>query len=390
MGAKWDAEVKLWFVPAGHLVKHFEDFLPEAKENKLTANREIEDNTSSFYQSVAELGLLLPDAPVFNGRFQRVDVEGGRRGGKEGAYIGHDGAVPRGHVRNFKTGESKVWSSLDGGDWNKKEMALINLIHKQRALEAEKETRRVHEKNALLLKKEWDASKNADDRHPYLIKKQVGCYGLRLDTKGSLLMPLCDVNGTFSTMQRIGKDGFKQIGYRLSSEEKKKGLEFPTRKEGRFHIIGTNSLLNASRFVLVEGYATGATVYEALGIPVVVAVDAGNLASVALNIKNKHPEVSLLIAGDNDQKNGEDKNVGLKKAIEAATSCKGEYVIPVISKEEEKEISDWNDIAVKYGVKIVKEQIIKELNEKKNNRTVSEKNLLTSVNNHEQVSRIGI
>jgi len=373
LGARWDPDVKLWYAPKGSVIKSFKSFMPEAKEEKLASQKELEIDTSSFYQSVQELGLVLKDAPTFDGRFHRVDVEGGKRGGKEGAYVGYDGVVARGHVRNFKTGEEKKWSSLDGGDWNKNELGLIRLIHKQRSEESRKQIEREHNKNALLLKEEWDSSKIASKEHPYLEKKGVGSYGLRVDARNSLLMPLRDVNGTFSTMQRISGSGFKQIGYKLSDAEKKEGLEFPTRKEGRFHIIGAEKLEDSQKFVLVEGYATGASVHEALNLPVIVAVDAGNLVSVATAIKEKYENISLMIAGDNDQKNGEEKNVGLKKAKEAAEACGGKYVIPTVSKEEEKDVSDWNDIAKKYGLESVKSQIISKLKENKIENEIEKK-----------------
>ena len=379
LGARWDGKVKLWYTKKGSFVKHFEDFLPEAKELKLASEKALELDTSSFYQAAADLGLVVNGHPSFDGRFKRVDVEGGKQGGKEGAYIGYDGVVASGHVRNFKTGEEKTWSSLDGGDWDNNELSLIRLISKQRGEEQKKITTREHIKNALLLKAEWDSSKRADKKHPYLVKKKVGDYGLRVDSHGSLLMPLCDINGTFSTMQRIGKDGFKMIGYKLSAAEKEGGKEFPTRKEGRFHLIGAKSLSDHSRFVLVEGYATGATIHEALGLPVVVAVDAGNLVSVASQIKNKHKDISLLIAGDNDQKNGSDKNIGIKKAMAAAKVCDGQYVVPTITKEEEKEVSDWNDIASKYGLESVKSQIISKLKENNTEKKSSVENAMREI-----------
>jgi putative DNA primase/helicase len=51
-----------------------------------------------------------------------------------------------------------------------------------------------------------------------------------------------------------------------------------------------------------EGWATGATLHEATGLPVVVAFNAGNLLLVAKLIRREYPAARLVICADNDWK----------------------------------------------------------------------------------------
>ena len=82
--------------------------------------------------------------------------------------------------------------------------------------------------------------------------------------------------------------------------------------------------------ILCEGYATGASIYEAIGYTVVVAFDLGNLDPVAKAIKKLYPHSPLLVAGDDDYltKTPID-NPGKTKAIEVAEKYGGMAVLPV-------------------------------------------------------------
>src|SRR5690606_24033050 len=72
-----------------------------------------------------------------------------------------------------------------------------------------------------------------------------------------------------------------------------------TVKKGAWHLISDDGD-DWSMIAMVEGLSTGLTVRAATGWPVFVAIDAGNLKPVAIEIKKMHPESTLIIAGDND------------------------------------------------------------------------------------------
>ncbi|HKM07331.1 MAG TPA: AAA family ATPase, partial [Sphaerochaeta sp.] len=76
---------------------------------------------------------------------------------------------------------------------------------------------------------------------------------------------------------------------------------------------------------IVEGYATGATVYEATGKPVVVAYSAGNLLNMAEVLRSRSPSLSMTIVADNDE-----SGVGQAKAEQAAAKYGATVIMPPI------------------------------------------------------------
>src|SRR5690606_17318833 len=114
----------------------------------------------------------------------------------------------------------------------------------------------------------------------YLAAKGVRAHGLRADAD-RLLVPLRDTSGTLASLQTIYPDGSKRflLGGRM---------------RGCYHAIGTLG----SALVLAEGYATGASIHEATGLPVAVTFNAGNLLPVARALRRKHRALDLLVAAD--------------------------------------------------------------------------------------------
>ena len=112
----------------------------------------------------------------------------------------------------------------------------------------------------------WAAGKPCSS-HPYLTRKGVKSYGLRVDSAGRLLIPLYDLDGNLRGVQRIDASGEKRF-------------TFGTDREGPTHFL-IGQLEGAQIVAVVEGYATGATVHQATGWPVVVAFDAGGLEKMA-------------------------------------------------------------------------------------------------------------
>lgn len=156
----------------------------------------------------------------------------------------------------------------------------------------------------------WEHATPAPADHHYLLRKGVKAYGLRLH-KESLVVPMRNVAGELKTLQFIlpqPKNG------------KDKLLLKDGQKAGSFFTIG--QLARAKVALLCEGYATGASLHEHTGIPVVVCIDAGNLEAVARVLRAAFVRLKLLICGDNDaHKPG--GNVGKDKAREAAHSVIG-------------------------------------------------------------------
>jgi putative DNA primase/helicase len=133
---------------------------------------------------------------------------------------------------------------------------------------------------------------------------------------GSVAVPLRDAAGKLWSLQAINEQGTKL---------------FPKygRKSGCFHLIG--DMTAARALFIAEGYATAASVHAALGEPTGVAIDSGNLLPVARTLRELHPQMRMVIAGDDDPtKPG---NPGRTKAEAAALAVGGVAVFPVIPGE---------------------------------------------------------
>ena len=201
---------------------------------------------------------------------------------------------------------------------------------------AEQQRQKEQEDKATEALNLWQSLPDADPSHEYLARKKVLSYGLKqLDDK--LVIPLNDENGKMWSLQYIYPDGKKQ---------------FYTggRTKGCFYILGKIQ----DEVVLCEGYATGASIYEATGIPVVVAFNAGNLESVLQALRNKNPKLSIIIGADNDYKENVPTNVGR----DVAMSISGLYnnIKVIVPRMSENCKCDFNDIAVARGLDEVRKQ----------------------------------
>ena len=170
----------------------------------------------------------------------------------------------------------------------------------------------------------WDAAKPAES-HPYLTKKGIKPHGTRI-ADDTLLIPIFDVHGKLWNLQKIAKDGDK--------------LFMPGGKvSGCFCTIGEVS----DAVVIVEGFATGATVHEVTGRAVIVAFNADNLPKVAQALMEKYPDMAIIIGSDDDHQN--QHNPGQAKAKQAAVAVEGAVAIPSgFPADRGDKDSDFNDL----------------------------------------------
>ena len=165
---------------------------------------------------------------------------------------------------------------------------------------------------------------SADLDHPYLLKKQVGSYGLR-QLGQQLLVPVSDQHGHLTSIQFIEGNGAKRF---LAGG----------RVRGCFCQIGNLG----NRIYITEGYATGATIHKAMGDAVVIAFFASNLSPVAISIRKQYPDLSIVIAADNDRFTP--GNPGVTQGRQAANSVRGSLVYPIFPIDQAG--TDYNDLAL--------------------------------------------
>lgn len=187
----------------------------------------------------------------------------------------------------------------------------------------------------------WDKAKPAPEDHPYLIKKKVKPHNLRVH-KESLVVPVMDFNSTIHGLHFIAPE--------KNDEGRDKFFKKGTVKTGHCHLIGGKP---EAVLYLAEGFATAATIHEATNEPVIVCFDAGNLMPVAEMLRDKLPDLKIVICADNDQKTK--GNPGLTKGRKAALAIGGLLASPVFPDGETG--SDFNDLAAVVGTDEVKRQI---------------------------------
>lgn len=280
------------------------------------------------------------DHPIFDKKPHRIEVEGDKKGELSGFYVAHPDGRPSGYCKNNRTGDEKKWSAkgyiLD--DHQKKalhEQAKENVAKRDDDLKAE------HDKTAKRLEGNMKRFDVPQEPTPYLKSKGVDLHPGVYQNGKSTCIPLQNITGEVRSMAYVQEDGTKR--YAKNSE-----------KEGNFHIVGgMESLKKAPAIIIAEGYATAATITEAVGMPVVAAFDAGNLMHVAKAIHEAMPDKPIVIAADNDAKMEADrgKNPGKSYAQEAAKAVNGVVVMPRFGATDgqSKSLTDFNDLARKHG-----------------------------------------
>lgn len=262
-----------------------------------------------FRHALAVAGLaMLKGELVFDGMLHRYQVEGDKAGSKNGWYVLHADAQPFGAFGSWKTGQSETWAPSSTETMTEVERKAMAARIAAAKLARDSEQAAVYATARQRAQGLWEKAKPADGGHAYLIKKAVPAYGLKL-LRQQLVIPLRDVDGTLHSLQFIGEDGRKTF---LTGG----------RKRGCYHAIGRPE----AALCICEGYATGATIYQATGNATAVAFDAGNLQSVAKSLRKKFPRLTLVIAADNDIETP--GNPGLAAAQAAALAVGAVVALP--------------------------------------------------------------
>ena len=136
--------------------------------------------------------------------------------------------------------------------------------------------------------------------HAYLTKKGVKAHGIYVSSKGDLVLPIYSGKHLYS-LQFISPDGKKRMlgGGRI---------------KGCYGMIGKIPT-NDNLVLLCEGFATAATLYECLGLPVFYCFNASNIYPVA-EMLVKERSLYPVICADNDSHLN--KNIGVEKAVEVS------------------------------------------------------------------------
>jgi putative DNA primase/helicase len=292
-----------------------------------------------FRAAIAAAGLEPPDVIEGDGLLHRFNSSG-KRGDRAGWYKLHLDARPAGIFGDWRTGYCQSWSARRAFSSPDEQRAHRERVaRRQREAEAARAAESAA-KSALARKFYQQAQPLV--RHPYLDKKGIaGPAGLRVEVSTALKNengePLTALHGLLLLVPIYSKGVLVALQL-IDSAGAKRFVGSPA---GGAFVIGR--MAGAQRVALVEGLATGVSVYEAIGWPTVVALTAGNLLAVAKRVRQLCPYAEVLIAGDNDL-----SGVGQRAAEEAARAVAGLVALPSTPG------SDWNDVATRHGIDSVR------------------------------------
>lgn len=183
------------------------------------------------------------------------------------------------------------------------------------------------------------AEQSTPGESEYLIAKGLDGFTLPCLPDGSILLSLVDESEDVAAAQTITPQGEKKVLYGSS-------------KRGAWHLV--NQPQDVSEIIIGEGLATTLTAHlmrpTALAV---VALDAGNLPTVAQAMRQLYPEAAIIIAADNDwhepgelDEHGKTKvNGGKIFAVKAAEAVKGSVSLPPTSYK-----ADWDDYRQQNGL----------------------------------------
>ena len=204
-----------------------------------------------------------------------------------------DQSVPYGRLGDYRVSADSptaIWKpeNRKRQTLTKEERQEIADLQKQ----AEVKQQEKYSKSAKRAQSLWDEATPCE-KHPYLEKKQVLSYGLKVNASGQLVIPLYDKQMTVVGLQYIDQDGSKKF---LTG----------SKKSGSFFILGKEILKTSDIINYAEGYATAASVYADYSQPVIVAFDAYNLSPVAeVMFEFFNNKKHIFIADNDDSKTGE-------------------------------------------------------------------------------------
>ncbi|EIN9311881.1 hypothetical protein LQD52_005141, partial [Salmonella enterica] len=341
---RFDDERKVWYALPGADMEALKRWKPDPMLTGVSAG----DALTQFTDFLHANGADVPDKVIMDGTRQRIRMRDDKPGKKSCTYVGHLDGLPNGWFNDFRDGgkdELSTWYfSGEEGD-------PVASLH-MKAVTAQSQWDRAEAKRVLQDKKAGNVRYvhgkfgQAGHQHPYLVKKGVqAARGVHIDNKQRLLIPLQNADGVMRSMQTIDPEGNK----RLTKDAE---------KSGNFFVVG-GTLKNGRPIVCAEGYATAASGAMALRMPVVMAIDSGNLVKVAENLHKKYPDSPMLFLGDDDPpKPHRPGNPGKEAAEKAARLTGGIAVLPSLTPDEKAQgLTDFNDLHQSRGLAALAEEL---------------------------------
>ena len=348
LGAEWDKDGKFWYCQESEKDKFFQWDIKNV-ENKVKYDIPL-DIEEEFLNSIKSAGVL-ENTVIADGQKHRIAVDGDKGKEQSGFYVLHADGVANGYFMNNRTGEEIKWNSKEHSynSMTPEEKAEMKALYQARKAEREQEDKILTEKAEKALYAKF-MNKEAINEHTYLSNKMIEpTQNIYAGNDNTITVPLYNIDGRLKSAQYISEDGEKRFAKN-------------TNKVGAFHIIDGNAadLKSATSIIVAEGYATAASINEAIkepGLKVIAAMSANNLEHTVKAITEKYPAINIVIAADNDL-NNKIGNIGLNAANAVADKYKN--VTVTVPKINGKAVAgDFNDIISKN--ELSKEEALKNI-----------------------------
>ncbi|CAN5154383.1 hypothetical protein BH10PSE16_BH10PSE16_43260 [soil metagenome] len=198
-----------------------------------------------FRQAITAAGIEAPDVIHDDGAIHRFSPSG-RGSDKAAWYMLHTDGIPAGAFGDWRSGLQSTWCAKSDNAMTAAELADHRQRVKAMRVQRDAELLATQQQASATAAALWSQA-DAATAHPYLVGKGVQPHGLKV-FGDKLLIPLRDTAGKLHSLQAITPDGEKRFhpGGRI---------------KGCYLAIGRP----AGRIIVCEGYATGASLYEATG-----------------------------------------------------------------------------------------------------------------------------
>jgi phage/plasmid primase-like uncharacterized protein len=303
-------------------------------KNKLIITRESQNNDTDLLTEMANFGLRVSHLDM-SGQLVRVPVTASsgvrpdKTNERSGWYVVNQiGDYTYANFGNWRTGAEHKWSSANRSNLTVVQREELDKKIQAAREEAEKAKKKRQNEVAVDVVNRFKSYGKVNNDQ-YLRSKKIQNLGLR-GNKEAAVVPIFNIQGELRSLQYISPTGDKRF---VSAGEVR----------GNLFLIGAdfNSLDKIDTLILVEGYATGASVWEATKIPVACVFSANFGYEAVKNIRTK-TDCKIILAFDNDK-----TGVGENKAKEIASAFYNCLVrVPSI-------IGDYNDLHNKEGLEKV-------------------------------------
>lgn len=283
---------------------------------------------SGFFEFGISLGFVLPKMVQSDSKITRFDLKTGKLGKQFSGWCVQFDDGKGGVLGDWSTGEMHHWQAQSTEWVAPEEYKRQRLEQEAKARKAQAEKEQATAKAVELARSKYEKAAIGKDNGScsnYLLRKRLDGfnYTAKVDEEHNLLLAVRDlVTGELRTLQTIQDDGYKLFetgispkgyGLLLQSNDTTKAMTFTD--------------IDSRVVCICEGFATGATIQQATGLPVVVAFSGGNLMPVSELVRQHLPDALIVVCGDNDT--SKEPNMGAVYAQQAADTVDGVCVLAI-------------------------------------------------------------